>query len=326
MSSGGSIPYHLRQAKAVERNIFLDLLARVGRAYDISSYTYVGFGGPFLEDHKAVHAALRIERMFSIEGDPKVYARQQFNQPIACVELRNQKSGEFLNSFEFENAAIVWLDYTTPREIGTQLSELRSLVEKLSSGDVFKITVNANAASLGTAPCGGNDHEHRLETALSRIGEEYRPADFSVKDIMARRYPFALARAIGLAARKGLGTRRGYVVVPLTSCMYSDGQLMLTVTGIVLSRASEPNFWATTRIRSWPFYSADWANVHSIDVPAFSAKERLHVEALLPTANATQVRERLGFDVDPDEERSSELFANFVRFYRHFPAYARVSL
>jgi hypothetical protein len=54
MSTGGSIPYHLRQNKAIDRNLFTDLLSRIGRYKNISDYTYYGFGGPYMEDFKVL--------------------------------------------------------------------------------------------------------------------------------------------------------------------------------------------------------------------------------------------------------------------------------
>ena len=65
--SGGTVPYHLRQNKAIDRSLFIDLLARLNRCRDISDYTYIGFGGPFLEDFKSVHSFTGISKMISIE-------------------------------------------------------------------------------------------------------------------------------------------------------------------------------------------------------------------------------------------------------------------
>jgi len=69
MSSGSTIPYHLRQNKAVERVLFEEQLKLVStwleslEATPIEKYRYIGFGGPFLEDFKSIHRNLKIEDM-----------------------------------------------------------------------------------------------------------------------------------------------------------------------------------------------------------------------------------------------------------------------
>ncbi|MFP5229899.1 MAG: O-methyltransferase [Acidobacteriota bacterium] len=137
MSSGATIPYHLRQNKAIDRNLFVDLLARIGRYRNISDYNFVGFGGPFLEDFKQLHASLRIERMVSLERSEIVAARQRFNQPHSGVVTLKKTSGEYLNENDFEEPTIVWFDYTSPAELAIQLSEVELLVRKLYPGDIF---------------------------------------------------------------------------------------------------------------------------------------------------------------------------------------------
>ena len=78
--SGGSVPYHLRQNKTVERGVFLDFLLRLSRAtaVNLRKYRYIGFAGPFAEDFKLVHAHLGISRFTSIEEDEDVVKRQKW--------------------------------------------------------------------------------------------------------------------------------------------------------------------------------------------------------------------------------------------------------
>ncbi|WP_407928292.1 O-methyltransferase, partial [Collimonas silvisoli] len=54
--SGAYVPYHLRQNKAVDRQLFVDLLTKLNRYKAIGDYSYVSFGGPYLEDFKLVHS------------------------------------------------------------------------------------------------------------------------------------------------------------------------------------------------------------------------------------------------------------------------------
>lgn len=320
MSAGGSIPYHLRQNKAIERNLFVDLLMRIGRYTNISDYSYIGFGGPFLEDFKHLHSSLRISKMVSLEIEEDVFYRQTFNQPISCVSLRHENSKDFIYSHDFSDPSIVWLDYATP-DIGQQLTETQRLVEKLGHGDIFKITVNANPQSLGTRE-GTSLHEYRASVAASRMGE-YGPANVTEEDVVPKNYPGLLLAALMSASRQGLKGNPGHVLQPLTAFVYGDGQQMLTFTAIILKSDEIEAFEQKTRLSHWKFSSLDGTSIKSISVPSFSLKERIHVESLLPEKDADAIIDNLGYFIG-DKKTAKELMVNFVEYYRLYPWYSRI--
>ena len=64
--SAGTLPYHLRQNKAVDRAVFIDMLMRIHTYISVRDHAYVSLGGPFLEDFRIIHAALGIRRMISL--------------------------------------------------------------------------------------------------------------------------------------------------------------------------------------------------------------------------------------------------------------------
>ena len=86
MSAGSSLPYRLRPNKAVDRELFLSLLMRLGPALSLEKYHYVGLGGPFLEDFRLIHARLGLARMTCVETEEEVHKRQLFNRPVASIE------------------------------------------------------------------------------------------------------------------------------------------------------------------------------------------------------------------------------------------------
>ncbi len=326
MSTAGSIPYHLRQNKAIDRNLFVDLLTRMGRFSNISDYRYVGFGGPFLEDFKHFHGALRISKMLSLEIDENVFSRQKFNRPLSTVELIHKSSSDFLNEYDFDTSEnfIVWLDYANT-DIGTQLAETQRLVEKLGHSDLFKITVNANPASLGDTSDIKEQRRYRAEVARQRLAE-YGPAKISEDDVTFKNYPSLLLKALINAAKHGLAGDRNLVVVPLTSFSYSDGQQMLTFTAILLEKKEEESFFQTTRLRHWPFYNGNTETPKAISVPAFSTKERVHIESMLPGATAEEIIGNLNYYIGQNEKSSKTELENFISFYRLFPWYSKVVL
>lgn len=326
MSSSGSLPYHLRQNKAIERNLFADLLSRLGRFANVSDYKYIGFGGPFLEDFKHFHGALRISKMLSLEIEENVFIRQSFNKPLSTIELVHRSSSDFINeyNFEAEENLIVWLDYASP-EIGPQLAETQRLVEKLGHRDIFKITVNATPSTLGDTPLKKDLRPYRATVASQRLGD-YGPANITADDVTFGNYPKLLLQALINAAKHGLAGHNNLILVPLTSFVYSDGQQMLTFTAILLEESEKENFFAATRLEHWPFYNGNGGLPKAISVPAFSTKERVHIESMLPGATADDILENLNYYVGEDHKSAKVELENFISFYRLFPWYSRVVL
>lgn len=325
MSKGQTIPYHLRQNKAIDRNLFIDLLMRIGRYRNISDYEYIGFGGAFLEDFKALHGALRIRRMKSLESSAEVVKRQEFNKPLSCIEPVQMTSDEFLDAHDFVDPSIVWFDYTAPRELALQLGELELLGRKANAGDVLRVTLNASPESLGRPASSDADlKEHRLDKARERM-TVYCPASASPDDVSSAKYPALLLRCVESALKKGMDTKPGTIVEPLSAFTYADGQQMLTVTVIILQKVDLSKFYAESRLKSWPFRCDEWSLAKPISVPQLSAKERMFIEALLPSEmNPSSITERLGYYVGDSRAEAEQLLANFVQYYRLYPWYSRV--
>lgn len=322
MSTGNTIPYHLRQNKAIERSLFIDLLARIGRYRNISDYCYVGFGGPYLEDFKYLHSSLRITDMISLEGDPNTAKRQEFNKPLSCIEIKNQKSGDFLINHSFEKHSVVWFDYAVPSDLLEQLAETRQLVSMLTAGDVFKITLNANPESLGR-PKEGDLRKFRAERALERLAE-YGPAVVEPDMVTAKHYPTLLLHALHSAARKGVEGNKRLFVQPLSSFSYRDGQQMVTATGILLHHSDKDPFFQASRLEHWSYRNLEWKEPTQISIPDLSAKERMYIESLLPNINPETISEQLGYFLGTDEKEAETLMRNFVTYYRLSPWFSRV--
>jgi hypothetical protein len=334
--SGGSVGYHLRENKAIERSLFIEVLARVGRSTNISEYTYVGFGGPFLEDFKALHSALRIKKMISIESDPNVCKRQEFNKPATFIDLQNKTSGDFIDSHEFSDNTVVWLDYTAPKELYLQLSEFRSLIAKLGKFDVAKLTLNANPAGLGgDTVYPSNLQAERREILAGRLGD-YCKFDMTDDDLFAKNYPSTLLKAVHSCLGDLASRTSGEYFQILSAFVYKDsGHQMLTVTGILLNAkndADKSDFLEKSRLTHWPFRNLEWTRPIEISVPALSAKERMALDAALPVSSTTNAGEYLTVQLGYCPSEQSEvlttklLLDNYAKFYRAFPMFSRVIL
>ena len=324
--SGTNIAYHLRPNKVVDRTLFIELLSKLGRtSINVSDYTYIGFGGPFMEDFRALHTSLRISQMVCIERSRSVQERQKFNATLSCVEYELGTSTSYIDAFHAAQPTIAWLDFTTPGEIKQQLDDTRNLVSKLAHGDVFKVTLNASAEALKS-----RERENDAELFLIRKhrfdarAEEYAPADSVPSDFNQERFPKLLLKALRLAALRGVA-HSGLHMQPLTAFTYTDQTPMLTATGILLDPAqtTATDFLAESRLEHWPFHQIDWAAPQKIDLPVLSAKERHLLERYQPNADSGQVLADLG-EMIGNESISPSAVQSFLKFYRVYPEFVRV--
>lgn len=336
--SGGSIAYHLRPNKNVERKLFIDLLRRVGRHVNISDYTYIGFAGPFAEDFKEIHAALRIQKMISIEMDENVPNRQKFNYPARFIEYFHGTSGEYIkNSDEVETPTIVWLDYTKASKLNTQINEFRDLISKLNSLDIVKITLNAHTSAIAqNTPPKQNPNEFRAKKFKERVDDLWED-EITVDDILEENLPKTLLKKI----KKSLSglSKTGFYFQPLSAYSYQDGMQMFTLTGIILearNAINKQNFFTRSRLEHWPFSNLDWSDPINISVPDLSAKERMAIDAELPLDQGTlpnippgiHLHRALGFaPCESDQlEKGISLLDNYARFYRSYPMFSKTEI
>lgn len=338
--SGGYLPYHLRHNKAIERNVFIDLLSRIK---GIRDYQYIGFGGPFLEDFRLIHFHLGIKNMTCVEMDEEVHKRQDFNSPIGCITLLHKRSGEFITEFTFTGNSIIWLDYASSRALGEQLSEVHTVIQKLNTYDIIKVTLNANPNTLldeSILKSRINDkdkpevkeeetdkfYEERLAVLQERAGL-YLPTTINREEITQGGYPSVLCRALRNAIQRGLSNIPDQVFQPLTSFIYSDSNhQMLTFTGIILpnKEAKKNEFFEYTKISDWKFRNLTGETSLLIDIPELSIKERFEIDRLLPGASTQKIHEKLKFFIAENEDKSKMKIDNYILYYRQYPYFSKI--
>lgn len=327
--SGGSSPYHLRLNKSIERNLFVDLLKIVGRHTNISDYWYVGFAGPFSEDFKTIHGALRITKMKSVEIDENVYKRQIFNYSPSFITYMHKNFAEFLRGDFYQSDrgksnAITWLDYAAAHETRAQLTEFQGLVASAIPLDVIKITLNANVACVK-----GNTAADKLQCFKHRLGA-LCPADISEESLLQKNYPDTLMRCIKLSL-DGLSSKRNNYFHPLASFIYQDtNNLMLTVTGIVLENSDASTiseFEKVSRVNHWKFSNTTWRNPRRIRVPSLSIKERIELDSKLPCDGddrGTILMSALNFHPEEEEQNGILALENYADYYRAYSLFTKV--
>ncbi|WP_156909281.1 O-methyltransferase [Ottowia thiooxydans] len=324
--SGGSSPYHLRLNKSIERNLFIDLLKIVSRHTNISDYWYVGFAGPFSEDFKLIHSALRITKMKSLEIDENVFRRQKFNYSPSFIEYYNKSfksflEDEFYQSHKGEANAITWLDYADAKQTLPQLQEFRELVANSSPNDVIKITLNANPATLK-----GPDKVASFKSRMSR----FSPVNLVEENLLAANFPNTLMKCIKLSL-DGIASGRKIHFHPVASFIYQDtNNKMLTVTGIVLNNNDAETisaFEKNTRLAHWKFHNTSWENPRAIRVPSLSIKERIELDSHLPCDDKNRglfLKSTLNFHPEETEDAGIAALENYAEYYRSYSLFTKI--
>ena len=317
MGKGSSLPYRLRPNKAVDRELFLALLARLAPFLDLEGHHYIGLGGPFLEDFRLVHARLGLGRLTSIEAEEEVHKRQVFNRPIGSVECVHSTLEDYLDSHDFAEPVIIWFDYTDPKTVFDQIRRFALTIGVVPLNSVLRITLNANPSSLGK-PTGNLSEDAlwdwRLKVFRQRLGSLV-PSDLPASGMETQRFGPSVLRALFLAVEKEELSHPDRKVVWALSTHYADGQPMVTAAMVVCAADDgriEP------LVKGWTFQSPPLQPLR-IDLPALSTLERLTMES------NGDARAKLGFEL-PESTLGEDPFEVFKRFYRVYPHFSRVEL
>ncbi len=330
MSKASSLPYKLRPNKAVDRELFLDLLSRIAASLRLESYNYVGLGGPFLEDFRSIHARLGIQEMTCVESEESVHLRQRFNCPVPSIECIHSTLEDYLDSTTFSQPAIVWFDYTDPQGMTSQIERFTRTIGEVEVNSILRITLNSNPSSLGKPDPNEvsvqlddadarsdrrpTEQEWRLSEFRNRLGNMF-PSDLRPEGMTYKEFGKSVLSALRIAVERELLNLPDRRVVWALATHYSDGQPMVTATLIVTDVADDS---IENLLAEWPFFSTP-TNPLKLDMPALSTIERLTMES---HEDPTSV---MGYKL-PKSDMGEDPLACFQRFYRMYPHFARVDL
>ncbi len=318
--------YHLRPNKYVDRYLFINCLNELGRIIDIKSHRYIGFGSYLFDDFKQVHDRLNIDSMISLEIDPYVHKRAQYNAPYKCIQVIQQSSTDFISGADWgEENSIIWLDYTSPKELASQFNDVAALTNILMAHDILKVTFNANSNSLGGSEITPEDLlSYRLNKLKERIGE-YVPTDLVANDITTKRYPKALLQCLKtmLESQYIETEAQPLFFMPLFSVVYQDGQQMVTFTGIVLDSHEEEKE-IRRALSAFSYINFEWNEPIQIDIPELTAKEVMEINKLLPCENAEeQLEEEFGYIFEG--EKKKERIKSYISYYKYYPNFHSIN-
>lgn len=317
MTQGSSLPYRLRPNKAVDRELFLSLLMRLAPKLGLEKYHYVGLGGPFLEDFRMIHGRLGIAKMTCIESEEQVHKRQLFNRPVASIECIYKRLDDYLDETDFDRPTIIWLDYTEPNKIRTQIERFARTIGAVPIGSVLRVTLNANPGALGKPDSNLSEAElmkWRLQAFQCRLGSRF-PSGLAADGMTQKSYGKSLLYALNLAVEKELLSFTDRQVVWALATHYADGQAMVTATLVVCDEGDKS---VEKLVKGWEFFATTDAP-HRINLPALSSLERLTMESDI------NAKIKMDFEL-PESDMGENPFEVFKKFYRIYPHFSRVEL
>lgn len=326
--------YHLRPNKYIDRCLFVNVLNCLSKPYSLHEYQYIGFGSFQFDDFKLIHTYLGISKMISLESDPLICSRAEFNKPLKCITIKNTDSTDFISKSELDQNSIFWFDYTSPKDLGKQFSDFCTLLNKANVHDIIKITLNAYPAALLNRKDEQSDQEvqeQRLKI-LEQMIKEYMPTDTDYTEMEKDKYPLLLLKCIKKACSQTLNelSYPKRFVFPIISTVYQDGQQMLTFTGIILEALSaddkqrkEEDIVKMLNLHQDITFGR-WDSLCKIDVPCLTPKEILALNNLLPDTEVEQkIKEELPFFCN--QKKVDVSIKNYTKYYKYYPNFHHVN-
>ncbi|HEY8699192.1 MAG TPA: O-methyltransferase [Rhizomicrobium sp.] len=224
-STASFISYDLRPAKQAERRILLDFLKCANEAgIPVSDCRYVGMGATKFYDFHLLHRFLGIDRMISLERDPDLQDRAEFNCPYDFISVVRKTATEFLASDLDRRRTIYWLDYEDG--IGTEITgDIIALGTRVMPGGFAFVTVYGDPPGVLRSQ---NDLE-RLEFFQSVLG------DFSEgltgENMQNANFAATVHHVVQTAFRNAFAPRQDGEFKPLFNVQYQDSSPMVTVGG-----------------------------------------------------------------------------------------------
>ena len=320
MASFDFVNYLLRPNKNVERKLMVEALGLFDDQFLFSQYRYVGLGSMWFVDFSLLHRTFGISDMVSIEKDSP--DRADFNRPFNCVRVEPGESTIVLPNIGLdEKRTLIWMDYDSGL-FGPALEDAVIVAEKVLSGSVFAISVNAHHGQLRRLKRPNGDPLSPEEALRDRAGGLVpRVVTPAMLDRLG--FPSLVARILIDGVRHALvAAGRAERFIPLFNFSYQDGAPIVTVGGMIASE-EDARLLEQTRVRDLDFVANANGEPFPINVPHLTPREKHALDQLLPRANALGeqfVLAELGFSLE------QPALDSYSRFYPHYPVFGEFML
>ena len=326
--------YQLRPNKAIDRALLLKVIEIMdSKLCDLSNHTYIGFGGPFLDDMRLISQRFPQLSYVSIERDEDTHKRQRFHCNSKRLRFVHSTLDTYLkHGFRSDTLSIFWLDYvddTSP----SVLEEFAEVIELVGCPSIVKVTVRAqfDHTLVDAARNFLNDEEaDKIKQAqigdIQRKFDDYLDREIREDDLEAQQFAAVVQLMFRVVAQRTLPSLAGKVFQLVHSCRYADGPQMLTLTGVVCETSKRKEIMRA--YQKWSHANLDWKEPYHIDVPNLSLKERLLLEKHLPAFKGTgkALQRCLGYMIDENPSASERKLRQYQDSYRFYPMFAKIRL
>ncbi len=330
--------YHLRPNKAVDRMLFAEILKAFHLYKPLQDGTYIGFGGPFLEDFRVMSQLFPGMKMVSLEKDLETYKRQKFNKCSKNIKLLRKDLKDYLSLDYPEKRTYIWTDFTDfSRKRLLQISDIAHRAIPLS---LIRVTVKAQSEVLSKLELGERKRRRSLpedckqkflefsEDFQRRYDIEKAAYDanmFTWENFLDDKYCYLLMHMINTVLDSSCTHPK--VFVPLHASRYSDGTIMLSYTGVFCNVEDKNNIvkhFVNAKILS----SKGIVAVNDIDVPVLTTKERLKLEPTIPAirkTGKTSLRS-LGYLIEGDGKNAESLrvMKQYEQYFQYYPYFGKL--
>ncbi len=329
-------PYHLRTNKAVDRLFLVNILRAFGAGKDFSNFTYYSLAGPFLEDLRVMDHFIPEMKLVSLESNSQTWERQKFNQFCSRLELKNCTLSDFFtHDYSASPYDVFWLDFTDLKF--ERFNEFQRVLRSVLPNSVVRITLRAEPeVNIDSLEDRLPEKEYfglrkELEQSFENEFDLVLSPQIDLSNAFEKTTVFAslVQEMIKTAASQALDNPGSEVdFLPVQCTRYNDNTQMVSVTGIVCTRADIQAI--RIKLEAIPFTNFGWEECHKINVPALTVKERLHLEKHLPIPtgqNAGDILfEALGYMIDNGAKRSKLQLTHYAECHREYPKFVQISI
>jgi hypothetical protein len=209
-------------------------------------------------------------------------------------------------SLDRDKRHIVWLDYDYPLNQDV-VDDVSGLAATLGPESLLLVTVDADPrVELDDLPDDllNNIRDHRRQTLQDAIGR-YVDGGIRTKHVSKKELPTVYATVIQNRLRDELAVR-SLEFFPIFNFAYADGRLMLSLGGMIGTKATAQKL-KRTGVKRLPFVS-DGPEPVVISVPPLTARERLWLDQNVGSPRAS-------FEIQRDA------VSHYRKYYRYYPSY-----
>jgi len=305
------VHYELRPAKQVERRMLVDALQELSAdGFAIKHYKYTGMGSVYFIDFMLFHRLLGISDMLSVEIDPRIEKRVEFNKPFKCVDTKIASMGEIIPTLSQKKKHLLWLDYDSCTD-ESHLEDVTLAATYLTPGSILLVTVDIEPPETDD----DDNSPHAWMRYFRKEAADYFDASFTPKDFRESILYKRNIEFIEKAIRAGITGRSGIEFIPMFNFIYKDGHKMLTMGCMIGTSIEKQQLLGSYLAKAKYFRKSFELPPCVIQVPRLTRKERQYLDGFMPCKSTW---------MPTDFELSKDSVKAYRDIYRFCPTFAEL--